>query len=58
LRLDSARRELAAADHAATSVTTIAMQNGFHHLGRFSVGYREHFGESPRETLAAPTLRQ
>lgn len=57
LRLDSARRELAAADHASTSVTRIAMQNGCNHLGRFSVDYREHFGESPRETLAIPTLR-
>jgi AraC-like DNA-binding protein len=55
LRLDSARRELAAADRAATSVTTIAMQNGWSHLGRFSVDYRQHFGESPRETLALPT---
>jgi len=57
LRLDSVRRELAAADRTSTSVTTIAMQNGFHHLGRFSVGYREHFGESPRETLAMPAPR-
>jgi len=57
VRLDSARRELAAADRTSTSVTTIAMQNGWNHLGRFSVDYREHFGESPRETLAMPTLR-
>jgi AraC-like DNA-binding protein len=53
LRLDSARRELASADRASASVTTIAMQNGCNHLGRFSVDYRRHFGESPRETLAA-----
>ena len=51
-RLDSARRELAAADYEKTSVTTIALENGCNHLGRFSVDYREHFGESPRETLA------
>jgi len=57
LRLDSARRELAAADHASNSVTTIALQNGCNHLGRFSVDYRELFGESPRETLAMHTLR-
>ena len=57
LRLDSARRELATADRASTSVTTVAMQNGCNHLGRFSVEYREHFGESPRETLAMHTLR-
>lgn len=52
VRLDSARRELAAADSTATSVTTIAMENGWKHLGRFSVNYREHFGESPSQTLA------
>ncbi|MGI9205321.1 MAG: helix-turn-helix domain-containing protein [Woeseiaceae bacterium] len=52
LRLDSARRELAAADSESTSVTSIAMENGCNHLGRFSVEYRQHFGESPRETLA------
>lgn len=57
VRLDSARRELAAADHTATSVTRIAMQNGCNHLGRFSVDYREHFGQSPRQTLALPELR-
>lgn len=51
-RLDSARRELAAADRESTSVTTVAMENGLSHLGRFSVDYRQHFGESPRETLA------
>ena len=54
VRLDSARRELAAAHHTSTSVTTIAMQNGWNHLGRFSVDYREHFGQSPRQTLAMP----
>ena len=52
VRLDSTRRDLTAADNEAASVTTIAMQNGWNHLGRFSVDYREHFGESPRETLA------
>ena len=56
VRLDSARRELVASDNQATSVTTIAMQNGCNHLGRFSVEYREHFGESARETLAMPAL--
>jgi len=54
VRLDSARRELAAADHTSTSVTTIAVQNGCNHLGRFSVDYRQHFGESPHETLTMP----
>ena len=43
----------------ASTVTEIAIASGFTHLGRFSVDYREHFGESPRETLAkrAPRWR-
>ena len=52
-RLNSARRELAAADPKRDSVTRIAMKNGFTQLGRFSVEYRAHFGESPKETLAS-----
>ena len=33
------------------SVTDVASQWGFTHLGRFSVEYRRRFGESPSETL-------
>jgi len=33
-------------------VKTIALNNGFWHLGRFSLAYREFFRESPSETLA------
>lgn len=33
------------------SVTTIAVQWGFCHLGRFSVDYRKRYGEAPSETL-------
>jgi transcriptional regulator GlxA family with amidase domain len=33
------------------SVTTIAVQWGFCHLGRFSVEYRRRYGEMPSETL-------
>ncbi len=32
-------------------VTTIAVQWGFCHLGRFSVEYRKRYGERPSETL-------
>ena len=52
-RLNVARRRLAAGDPRSTSVTEIARTSGFTHFGRFSVDYRAHFGESPRETLAA-----
>jgi AraC-like DNA-binding protein len=55
-RLNEARHELAMADPSTELVTNIAMGNGFLHLGRFSVNYRAHFGESPSETLAATNL--
>jgi AraC-like DNA-binding protein len=53
VRLDSAYRELTAADSRETNVTQVALHNGFTHLGRFSVTYRQRFGELPSETLAA-----
>jgi AraC-like DNA-binding protein len=52
VRLNSAHRELAAAHRSQESVTKIALRHGFTHLGRFSVKFREHFGESPSATLA------
>ena len=42
-----------ATDPASGTVTRIATESGFSHLGRFSVTYRAYFGESPSETLAA-----
>ena len=51
VRLEAARRHLAAADPAHDSVTRIALEHGFAHLGRFSIAFRERFGESPKETL-------
>jgi len=36
---------------AEEGVTEIAMRFGFTHMGRFSVGYRRRFGESPSQTL-------
>jgi AraC-like DNA-binding protein len=52
LRLDKARRDLAAGAPSTHSVNEIALHRGFNHLGRFSIEYGAHFGESPRETLA------
>ncbi|XPP27808.1 MAG: AraC family transcriptional regulator [Leucobacter sp.] len=50
-RLRAARSMLLQADPTRCSVTEIAMRCGFRHLGRFSVEYREAFGEKPSETL-------
>lgn len=54
-RFDWARARLLASPTA--SVTEVALSCGFEHLGRFSIGYRKRFGESPRETLSRARQR-
>ena len=51
VRLDSARRELVAADPRDETVTSAALNNGYRHLGRFSIEFRDRFGVSPSEVL-------
>ncbi len=51
-RLNATRKALVAGVASRDQVTQIALNNGITHLGRFSVDYREHFGESPSATLA------
>lgn len=48
-RYQLARRRLLSGTYP--TVTSVALDSGFEHLGRFSAGYRERFGESPSETL-------
>ena len=50
LQLDRVRRRLQSAPHGAT-VTTLALDEGVEHLGRFAGAYRRQFGELPSETL-------
>ena len=50
-RLNEARTTLLRADGRERKVTEIATWLGFTELGRFSVRYREMFGESPSQTL-------
>ncbi len=50
IRLENARARLLAG--AGPSVTAIAFDCGFSHLGRFSQTYRATFGERPSATLA------
>jgi len=49
-RFEKVREALGRAD-PEQSVTEIAMNWGFTHMGRFSVEYRQRFGESPSDTL-------
>ncbi len=50
LRLSRARKQLRQPD-ATTTVTEVAVRWGFFELGRFSVQYRQRFGETPSDTL-------
>jgi AraC-like DNA-binding protein len=51
VRLDAAHRDLVLTHPSESSVSEIAMRNGFTHFGRFSITYRDRFGESPGKTL-------
>ena len=55
-RFARARADLLRAD-TDESVTRIAMKWGFRHLGRFAVGYRYRFGETPSQTLRRASRR-
>jgi AraC-like DNA-binding protein len=50
-RMHLVRRALLQADPSKSTVTRVVTDHGFWELGRFSVGYRVLFGESPSETL-------
>ncbi len=52
VRLDAAHWDLAASHPSQRTVARIAVRSGLRHLGRFSVEFRERFGESPSATLA------
>jgi AraC-like DNA-binding protein len=51
LRLDMVRATLSSMESRNASVTTIAMNYGFLHLGHFCAAYKRRFGELPRDTL-------
>lgn len=52
VRMEYAHRKLFKQRPEENTVTRIALDSGFNHLGRFSVIYRRRFGEKPSETLA------
>ncbi|WP_026381797.1 helix-turn-helix domain-containing protein [Afifella pfennigii] len=56
IRLGEARKRLARAE-SGESVSTIALDCGFTHLGRFSALYRRTYGTLPSDELARARLR-
>ncbi|MEM5316413.1 helix-turn-helix domain-containing protein [Paraburkholderia sp. JHI869] len=55
-RLEAVRREILS-DCSERNVSSIAMNWGFSHLGRFSSDYKQLFGETPSQTLKRATRR-
>lgn len=51
IRFRRAHEQLLAADAGRTTVTAIAEQCGFGHVGRFAADYRARYGEAPTATL-------
>jgi len=50
MRLGAVRSSILQSGRDGTTVSEIAIDHGFWHLGRFAEQYREMFGESPSET--------
>ena len=55
IRFEGARRELLQGLPGA-KVMDVALRNGFPHCGRFSVEYRQRYGETPSQTLKRQAL--
>jgi len=53
LRLQGAYRVLKAANPKETTITQVASQFGFYHLGYFAQDYKQIFGELPSQTLSS-----
>jgi len=51
VRLHQLRNRLLMASPTSESVTALASQLGFTHMGRLSAAYQKHFGEYPKQTL-------
>lgn len=52
IRLNGARKSLRRANLATTTVTEIAGEWGFWHMGQFAADYRKQFDELPSQTLS------
>jgi len=52
VRLQNAHRELVASHRSEITVSRIALKHGFNHLGRFSIFFRQRYGDYPSKVLA------
>jgi len=57
IRLDRAR-ELLMCQSPARKISTVLLDVGFSHFGRFSIEYKAAFGESPKETVARALIQR
>ena len=57
LRLKRAHEILLLSDPRTVTVTEIALQCGFAHMGEFATAYKRSFGETPRQTLVRTRAR-
>lgn len=53
-RLERIHAILSTAPHGSVTVTEVAVQWGFFHLGEFAAHFKARFGEKPSEVLAKP----
>jgi AraC-like DNA-binding protein len=53
VRLARAHEELVAGDADVTTATSVALNWGFWHYGRFAAAYRHRYGRTPSQTLRA-----
>ena len=56
-RLNGVRRELKNGDPVSATITNLATQWGFWHMGQFAKDYRKFFGELPSETIGKKKLK-
>ncbi|MGJ0386598.1 AraC family transcriptional regulator [Paenarthrobacter nicotinovorans] len=56
-RLETAHRILRESDPDGTSVTEVALQCGFFHLGEFSTQFKSRYGTTPSVVLKAARIR-
>lgn len=53
-RLNAVQRQLKTSTADQTTVTDVAIEWGFWHMGQFAKDYKKMFGESPSKTLRCP----